>query len=126
MKEIDGSLLRQFLKLLKKYTIFKVAIPLNQVCDEQVFDQRLGFRIERLGKSQPSFENILIDSHWNFIAKRVYSCDHFIEQDTKSPPVHRLSMALIEKNFRAQIFRGSTESKSSILIFFDKPKVDEF
>lgn len=51
---------------------------------------------------------------------------HFVNKNTKTPPIDRLTVTLIQKNFRSQVFWGSTKSISSSFTVFGKTEVSEF
>jgi hypothetical protein len=60
------------------------------------------------------------------ISKGVNSGNHLINQHAKSPPINRLTVPLILKNFRCEVFRGSTERECAILNRLSKSKVCQF
>ena len=52
---------------------------------------------------------------------------HFVDKDSQSPPVDGFSMALIQDDFRGDVFRGSTNGEgSSFIEDFGEPEVGEF
>jgi len=41
-------------------------------------------------------------------------CKHFVDQDTKSPPIDWFPVTLIEQNLRRYVFRSSTNGKGAL------------
>lgn len=73
--------------------------------------------VEVFWKSDFALEDFLIDGHGVLVRERVDSGIHFVNEDAKSPPICRLSMAcenyqkigreptFIQEDFRGQILR---------------------
>jgi hypothetical protein len=70
-----------------------------------------------------ALQDVLIDHKRIIISEWINTCDHFINQNTQSPPINRLTMSLILENLRGKILWSSTESKGSILYLFCEAKI---
>lgn len=70
-----------------------------------------------------SLQNILIDSHRIIIRERIYAYEHFVNEDAKAPPVHRLTMTFLKKDFRCQVFRSTAEGVSLAIYELCKAEV---
>jgi len=53
--------------------------------------------------------------------------DHFVNQNSNSPPVYCMVMTRVFDNFRSEVFRGATERSGHILVrhFFSKSKISK-
>lgn len=91
-----------------------------------MLNETLGVLVERPGELDLALKNLLVNEHWVIIAERVNSSKHFIEKNSKTPPVHRLSVSLIQKHFGGQIFRSSAQRVGPCLDNLCKTKICEF
>jgi hypothetical protein len=83
-----------------------------------VSDQRFGifgFLIEHRRERNFSLQDVLVNSHGIVITEWVDPCMHFINEDTKSPPIYSFPMALVQDNFGGNILWCSTDSEGSTL-----------
>ena len=85
--------------------------------------QRLGIGIEPFGKSEFSFQNVMINRHGVLVTEGVNSSNHFVEENPKGPPVNWFSVSLVQENLRCQILWSSTKSKCSIFDFLGESEV---
>ena len=90
-----------------------------------MLDQRFSIIVEALWEMQFSLQNVLVNDERIVISKRVDASNHFVDQNTKCPPVYWFSMALILKNLGSKIFGSSTQGEGSVFDGFGKPKVCE-
>merc|ERR1712046_354075 len=87
---------------------FKVSISLAEICCEQLFHK--GFCIRRENfcwEGKPPIQDLLVDSHRLCVNKRRLTDQHLIQQNSKRPPIHRFSMALIQQNLGRYVFWGA-------------------
>ena len=70
-------------------------------------------------------EDILVDKEGIIVGKGVDSSYHFVDQNSKCPPVDWLSMPLILQYLWCQILWCSAKSKSTILDLLCEAKVCE-
>ena len=71
------------------------------------------FLFERGREGNFALQNVLVDPHCIIVAERVDSSMHFIDQHSQGPPINCFPMALIENNFRSNVFWRSTNGKCS-------------
>ena len=91
-----------------------------------MFDQRLGVLIKSAGERDLSSKNVFVDAHGIFIIEWIDSCMHFVKQNTKCPPINRLSMTLIQNDFRSDVFGSTANSEgSSFVQHFCETEVSE-
>lgn len=89
--------------------------------------QRLCVLIEVRGKRNLSLQNVPVDSHRVFVVEGVDSSVHLIDENTQRPPVDCFSVALIEDDFRGDVFWGTADrERSSFSKEFRKSKVSKF
>mmetsp|Transcript_12407 Transcript_12407/g.29563 ORF Transcript_12407/g.29563 Transcript_12407/m.29563 type:complete len:204 (-) Transcript_12407:555-1166(-) len=88
----------------------QVAEPLGQVRSQQFLHQRLGVLVKVLGKVDLPSENLLVNAHGLLVAERGLANNHFVNQNTQGPPIHRLSMALVQKHLWRDVLRCSAQS----------------
>jgi len=81
-------------------TVFELTVPFGHIGDKEMLHQTLRALVKVTWESDFALQNFLIDSHRVFIVEGVNSGDHLVSKDTKSPPIYRFSMALIEKYLR--------------------------
>lgn len=61
------------------------------------------------GEGQRLLQDLAIHFVGVFIIEWRQACQHLVEQDTESPPIHGLGVAVAEEKFRSEIFGSSTE-----------------
>ena len=61
------------------------------------------------GEGQRLLQDLTIHFVGVFIIEWRQACQHLVEQNTESPPIHSLGVAVAKEKFWSQIFRGSTE-----------------
>ena len=83
-------------------------------------------RVKTLRVSGLSINNLPVYVHWIFILEGWKSCKHFVDKDSKCPPVDWLSVTLVKQDFWGYVFRSTTNSVSSLSYNFGKPKVNQF
>lgn len=81
-----------------------------------MLDQWLGIFIKSAWEGNLSSEDVFVDTHWVFIVEGIDSGVHFINQDTESPPINGLSMALVENDFRGDVLRSTANGEGSAFI----------
>ena len=75
---------------------------------------------------QFSLQNVLVDDQGIVIGEGIDSCNHLINEDAESPPIHWFSMPLILQDLRSKVFRRAAERKSPSFDDLRKPEVREF
>ena len=51
---------------------------------------------------------------------------HFVYQNAQSPPIHSLSMPMIQNNFRSNVLRSPTDREGAAFVEdFRKPEIGE-
>ena len=92
-----------------------------------MFDERSCVFIEIGSERDFSFQDVSINSHGVFIIEGIDSSMHFIDENSKSPPIDCFSVTLVENDFRCDILRGSTYCEgSSFCEEFRKTKISKF
>ena len=71
-----------------------VAKPLSSIVHEQPLDQVLGSLLHVLRPLQLASEDLLVDAERVVVEEGRVAGQHFVDQDTKRPPVNRVSVAL--------------------------------
>ena len=56
-------------------------------------------QIKVLRKLEPAFQNVVVDGHGVLVAEGINAGYHFVEEDSHSPPVDRLTVSLVEEDF---------------------------
>jgi hypothetical protein len=109
------------------YSILKVSIAFGQVSPQEMLNKALAFPKHRLNKTLLddlrvesfrifwlSVNDFAIDVHGIFVLEGREPCKHFVDQDTKSPPIDWLPVTLIEQNLRRYVFRSTTNGKGAL------------
>ena len=96
-------------------TVLEVAVSLGKVGHEEVLDQRSCVLIEIGGERNFSLENVSVDSHRVLIIEGVNSSVHLVDENSESPPVDCLSVALVEDDLGSDVFGGSADGEGSSL-----------
>jgi len=89
--------------------ILEVALAFGEVCGHQVLDQALAVGREGLRESYLALDDLGLDLHGLVRVERVDPVDHFEDQDSQGPPVHRLPVALVHYNLGADLLRRPAE-----------------
>ena len=90
-----------------------------------MLDQTLGVLVESLGEDDLSFQNLLIDGHRVLVVEGVDSSDHFVKQNTESPPVDGLSVTLVQQNLRGEVLWGSAQGVGSSFDDLRESEIDQ-
>ena len=61
--------------------------------DEYRNQERFGFRVDIVGKSEGIIQDLMIHNVGVFIVKRRQTTKHLVEQDAQGPPIHRFRVA---------------------------------
>lgn len=87
-----------------------------------------GFRVgvESLREMQLSLENVLVDDKGIIICERIDPCNHLIDEDSKSPPIHGFSMSLVLQYLGSKVFWRPTERESPSFDNLSKAEVRQF
>lgn len=75
---------------------------------------------------QFSLQNVLVDDKGIVIGEGIDSCNHFVYEDTKGPPIHWFSMPLILQDFWSKVFRRSAERESPSFDDLSKSEIRQF
>ena len=102
-----------------------VSEPLGEISNKQMFYQAFPIFIKAPGELELPLEYLLVDSHGVLVAERINSRKHLIYDDPQGPPVHRLSVALVQQNLRGQVLRSPTECVGPSLDHLRKAEVRE-
>ena len=105
---------------------FQVPISFGKIGDQQVLHQGLRILGEVPRKFNLTFQNILIDCHGVIIREGVDADLHLINQDSEAPPVHGLTMAFLQQNFRGKVLGCSTQGVRSSIDMFCKTEIRKF
>ena len=100
--------------------------PLGQIRHQQVFDQTFPIGIKAPGELDLSLEYLLVDGHGVLVAEGVDPRQHLIQYDPQGPPVHGLSVALVQQNLRRQVLRSATQGVGPALDHLREAEVREF
>ena len=73
-----------------------------------------------------AFQDLLVDCHGIIIVEGIDAGVHLVGENSKSPPVDWLAVALVEKHLRSQVFRSSTESICARLAILCETKICQF
>lgn len=81
-----------------------------------MFHEGFSILIEALWELNLASQDVLVNSHGVIVIEGIDSGIHFVDEHTQSPPVYSLSMALIQNNFRSNVFWSSTDCERSPFI----------
>lgn len=65
-----------------------------------MFNQGLRVVVEPFGEMEFSLEDVLIDHEGIIVCEGVDARNHFIDENSKGPPVHWFSVTLVLQNLR--------------------------
>lgn len=91
-----------------------------------MFYQGLCVVVESFGEVKLALEDVLINHERIIVCEGIYPRDHFVYKYSQCPPVDRLTMSLVMKDFRGQILGGSAQSESPVFYHLCKSKISEF
>lgn len=66
-----------------------------------MFNQRFRVVVEPFGEVEFSLEDVLVNHEGVVVSEGVDACNHFIDENSKGPPVHRFAVALVLQDFRS-------------------------
>mmetsp|Transcript_7297 Transcript_7297/g.8755 ORF Transcript_7297/g.8755 Transcript_7297/m.8755 type:complete len:303 (+) Transcript_7297:131-1039(+) len=106
-------------------SIFKIADPLCSVCSQKFADQvaRVGFKMA--WTVVLAGQDLLVDSKGALVIEWRIPCEHLIDNDTQSPPVYRLIVALALDDLRRKVLGSSTQCPSFVRYLLREPKVSD-
>ena len=104
----------------------KVTITLREIPSKEMLDETLKLRVETFRVARLGVNDLLVDIHWIIIDEWGVSSMHFVDQNTKGPPVDRLAVSFIEKNFGSDVLWSSANSIGALRDSFREPIVDKF
>lgn len=61
-------------------------------------------------------QDVLVDSHWVVVVEGVDTGVHLIDENTQSPPVDGLPVALIEDDLGGDVFGGAADREGAALV----------
>mmetsp|Transcript_102295 Transcript_102295/g.292819 ORF Transcript_102295/g.292819 Transcript_102295/m.292819 type:complete len:284 (+) Transcript_102295:3646-4497(+) len=91
------------------HAVCSAAIPLGEIRHQYLLQQRLHVVLHVPREVELTVENLLVDAHRVLIHKRRLARQHLIGQNTKSPPVHALTVALVQEHLRRNVLRGAAQ-----------------
>lgn len=74
-----------------------------------MLDDGLDLLVEDLREVYLALQDVLVNDHRILISKWIDSCVHFVDENAQSPPIHALSMPLIEQDLRREVLRSAAE-----------------
>ena len=74
-----------------------------------MFNQTLGVSWEILREFDLALQDILVNSHRIIITERIYTDEHFVDENAQAPPIHRFSVTLLQENLRSEVLRRSAQ-----------------
>lgn len=107
-------------------SVFETPIPLCNIRNKQMLHYTLCVFIEVFGELNLAFQYLLINGHRVVIVEWINSSKHFVSQNTKGPPVNRLSVTLVQQNFWRQVLWSSAQRIGSGFAVFCKTKICKF
>lgn len=90
-----------------------------------MFHQWFGIFGEWSGEFESACENIFLNLHGIGRIEWVYAYNHFLDQNTQTPPVDWCAVALFEDHFGCDVVRSATQCVCSGWDVFGEPKVYE-
>lgn len=90
-----------------------------------MLDKTFGVFGERSRKFNFAVKDFLLDFHGVISTERVYSYNHFLNENSKSPPISRFSMPGIEDNFGSNLLRGAAQSVCFVGAHLRKTEVSQ-
>ena len=82
-------------------------------------------RVETFWIAWLGIDDLPVDVHWVFVLEGWEASQHLVDQDSKSPPVYWLAMALIQENLRSDVLRSTTNRVCPFSHYLRKPKVNQ-
>jgi len=76
------------------YSALQCTQSLGVIRGEKSLDQIFGTGINPLRENDLAFEDLFVDSERALIEERRVANEHFVDQNAKRPPVHRLTVPL--------------------------------
>lgn len=78
------------------------AKSLARISVKQTGQKRPGFRTNAIGEAQRFGENLAVHLVGVFVVEGRKTSEHFVQEDTKSPPINAFSVAVTGKKFRSK------------------------
>jgi len=91
-KGVEVDLLKPSVILYIINTVLQVTVSLGKISNQKMLNNTLSILVEVLGELYLTLEDLLVDSHRVFISEGVNTGDHFVNDDTKSPPINGLTV----------------------------------
>ena len=104
-------------------SVLEVTISLGQLSSQQMLDERLELGVEAVGVLGLSIYDFSVNIHRIVILEWRVPGKHFVEEDSESPPVHWLAVALVQQDFRCDVFRGSADCVGALCDHFRESEV---
>lgn len=84
----------------------------------------LALAIEAIGVSWLSVNNFPVNIHGIVVLEWRVAGQHFVQKDTKCPPVHGLAVALVQQDLGSNVLWSSANGVGALRYYFGKTKVD--
>ena len=89
-----------------------------------MFHQRFAFTIEAVGVPRFGVYDFSVDIHGVIVLERRVASQHFVEQNSHSPPVHSFSVPLVEQDLGSDVLWSSANCVSPLSDYLSKTKVN--
>lgn len=70
-------------------------------------------------------KDFLLDFHGIICTERIYANNHFLNENSKGPPISRFSVARIEDNFWSNVLRGTAQCLRFVGAHLGKTEVSQ-
>lgn len=90
-----------------------------------MLDQTLCILVKITRELNLALEDFLVDRHRVIIVEGINTGVHFIDENTKGPPVDGLAVTLVQENLRCKILGSTTECVGASLAVLGKTKVSQ-
>ena len=72
-----------------------------------------------------SVEDVLVDVERLLVGEGVDTCDHFVDEDSQSPPVDGFAVALARQYLRGQVLWGAAEGEGTVFDYFSEAEIGQ-
>ena len=106
--------------------VLQVTVPFREVTPKQMLDQRLQILIEAFWVPWFCVYDFSVDVHWVVVLEGRVACQHFVEQDTKCPPINSQTVTLIKQYFRRNVLWSSANGIRTFLDDLRESEINHF
>jgi len=103
--------------------VLEASVPFGHISNQQVLDQTFCVLVKIARELNLALQDFLVDCHRVIIVEGVNTGVHFVDENTKGPPVNGFAVTLVQQHLRSKILGGSAESVGTSLAVLGKTEV---